>query len=30
MYAQTFARLAEIAAYGARARDLIAALIQEQ
>ena len=30
MYAQTFARLAEIAAYGARARDLIAALTPEQ
>ena len=30
MYAQTFARLAEIAAYGARARDLIATLIPER
>src|SRR6266566_1057596 len=30
MYAQTFARLAEIAVYGARARDLIAALTPEQ
>jgi hypothetical protein len=30
MYAQRFARLAETAAYGARARDLIAALTPEQ
>ncbi len=30
MYAQTFARLAETAAYGARARDLIATLTPEQ
>lgn len=30
MYAQMFARLAEIAVYGARARDLLAALSPEQ